>query len=71
MKPETPAKPKTSKNHPTKITLIIQLMGLLNTLLPNHELFRFVVKLVKVFISMAFTLSRPFLLPLLGQDLSE
>ncbi len=46
VKPETPAKPETSEIRPTKISLIIQLMGLLNTLLPNRELFSAVVKLV-------------------------
>lgn len=57
LKPEAPAKAETSEIRPTKISIIIQLMGLLNTLLPNRELFYAVVKLVKVFISVAFTLS--------------
>lgn len=52
-----PSKVETPQNKPTKISLSIQLMGLVEALIPNRELLQSLIKLVKVFISIAFTLS--------------
>lgn len=53
----SPSQVQTSQNKPTKISIIIQLVGLLEALTPNRELLRSFMKLIKVFISVAFTLS--------------
>lgn len=49
--------PRNSNDKPSKITQIVQLMGFLSVFAPNRELLRSIWKLIKAFISVAFTLS--------------
>lgn len=52
-----PRKVETSQNKPTKIYIIIQLVDLLEALIPNRELLQSLIMLVNFFIFVAFTSS--------------
>ncbi len=49
--------PRNSNDKPSKMTQIVQLMGFLSVIAPNRELLRSIWRLIKAFISVAFTLS--------------